>query len=82
LLYDYFFINTKVNSYFLIYTQDENEDGLFSIEELLKWLETSKQVKLVKEGRDAEVDKIFSAKSDTMKQKKEENNISGTGISD
>jgi len=61
---------------------DENEDGLFSIEELLKWLETSKQVKLVKEGRDAEVDKIFSAKSDTMKQKKEENNISGTGISD
>jgi len=37
---------------------DENEDGLFSIEELLKWLETSKRVKLVEEGLDGEVDKI------------------------
>merc|ERR1739845_308087 len=43
---------------------DENEDGLFSIEELLKWLETSKLVKLVEEGREAEVDKLFTSKSD------------------
>jgi len=50
---------------------DENEDGLFSIEELLKWLETSKRVKLVKEGRDGDVHKIFSAKPDPIKAKKE-----------
>merc|ERR1712232_594524 len=57
---------------------DENEDGLFSIEELSKWLETSKLVKLVEEGRDAEVDKILSSKSELMAQKKEDS-ISGTG---
>lgn len=54
---------------------DENEDGLFSVEELSKWLETNKLVKLVEEGRDAEVDKIIEIQAAKMKEqntKKEE----------
>ncbi len=39
--------------------------------ELSKWLETNKIVKLVEEGRDAEVDKIVAAKRAKMKEKKE-----------
>eukprot|EP00554_Chaetoceros_debilis_P006561 CAMPEP_0194073736 /NCGR_PEP_ID=MMETSP0149-20130528/1033_1 /TAXON_ID=122233 /ORGANISM="Chaetoceros debilis, Strain MM31A-1" /LENGTH=917 /DNA_ID=CAMNT_0038753779 /DNA_START=273 /DNA_END=3026 /DNA_ORIENTATION=+ len=52
---------------------DENEDGLFTLEELSKWLETNKIVKLVEEGRDAEVDKIVAAKRAKMKENKEDN---------
>jgi len=71
----------KPRSYFVIslihsfLTQDENEDGLFSVEELSKWLETNKLVKLVEEGRDAEVDKIIEIQAAKMKEqntKKEE----------
>lgn len=51
---------------------DENKDGLFSVDELSKWLETTKLVKLVEEGRDAEVDKIISAQAEKMKEKKKE----------
>ena len=51
---------------------DENKDGLFSVDELSKWLETAKLVKLVEEGRDAEVDKIISAQAEKMKEKKKE----------
>lgn len=53
------------------FTKDENEDGLFTLEELSKWLETNKIVKLVEEGRDAEVDKIVAAKRAKMKENKE-----------
>ena len=60
--------------------QDENEDGLFSVEELSKWLETNKLVKLVEEGRDAEVDKIIEIQAAKMKEqnkKKEEERWNG-----
>jgi len=50
------------------FTKDENEDGLFSMEELSKWLETNKLVKLVEEGRDAEVDKIIESQAAKMKE--------------
>ena len=58
-------MSTNIVFYF---TQDENEDGLFTLEELSKWLETNKIVKLVEEGRDAEVDKIVAAKRAKMKE--------------
>jgi len=54
---------------------DENEDGFFSVEELSKWLETNKIVKLVEEGRDAQVDKLIAAQAAKMNeqnQKKDE----------
>jgi Ca2+-binding EF-hand superfamily protein len=39
---------------------DENEDGFFTVAELLKWVETNKLVRLVENGRDAEVDRIIA----------------------
>jgi len=38
------------------------------MEELSKWLETNKLVKLVEEGRDAEVDKIIESQAAKMKE--------------
>lgn len=49
---------------------DENKDGLFSVEELSKWLETNKLVKLAEEGRDAEVDKIIETQAAKMKEER------------
>jgi len=42
---------------------DVNQDGLFSVEELSRWLETNKLVKLVEEGDHAEVDNMIAAKA-------------------
>jgi len=39
---------------------DQDEDGYFSVEELSNWLEKHK-IKLVEEGRDAEVDNIIAS---------------------
>lgn len=50
---------------------DENEDGFFSIEEFNNWVETNKVVKLVKEGRDAEVDRMISIQESKLKEKQE-----------
>lgn len=53
---------------------DENEDGFFSVEELSKWLQTNKLVKLVEEGRDAEVDKIIEAQAEKVEKQNEASN--------
>ena len=52
--------------------KDENEDGYFTLEELSKWLETNKLVKLVEEGRHAEVDKLIAAQAFKVKESKEQ----------
>lgn len=39
--------------------QDENKDGVFTVQELIKWIETSKLVQLESEGRDADMDRIM-----------------------
>jgi hypothetical protein len=38
------------------------------LDELSKWLETNKLVKLVEEGRDAEVDKIIETQAAKVKE--------------
>mmetsp|Transcript_13854 Transcript_13854/g.26098 ORF Transcript_13854/g.26098 Transcript_13854/m.26098 type:complete len:820 (-) Transcript_13854:271-2730(-) len=53
---------------------DENEDGFFSLDELSKWLETNKLVKLVEEGRHTEVDKIIETQAAKMKESNTTNN--------
>jgi len=55
----------------IAHDMDENEDGFFSLDELSKWLETNKIVKLVKEGRDAEVDKMISIQAAKLKGNEE-----------
>jgi len=49
---------------------DGNEDGIFTIGELAQWLESHKIIKLVEEGRDADLDRIL-AKNQTYSQKED-----------
>lgn len=42
---------------------DENKDGVFTVQELIKWIETNQLVKFESEGRDAEMDKIMESQS-------------------
>ncbi len=47
--------------------QDENEDGVFTVQELISWIETNKLVKLESEGRDADMDRIMENHSENAK---------------
>lgn len=50
--------------------QDENQDGVFTVGEFRKWIEDKKIVKLMEEGRDAELDHIVATQQ--AESKKEE----------
>jgi len=51
---------------------DTDRDGMFTVFELNKWIETNKIVKLAEQGRDAEVDKaIANAREKLQKNNKE-----------
>uniref|UniRef100_A0A7R9WTH3 EF-hand domain-containing protein n=1 Tax=Craspedostauros australis TaxID=1486917 RepID=A0A7R9WTH3_9STRA len=50
---------------------DENKDGLFTVGELIQWIETNKLVQFVKEGRDAEMEEIIVSHE---KDKDDDNN--------
>jgi len=43
---------------------DENEDGFFTVEELIGWIETHKTEQLIKEGRTAELENAFENKGE------------------
>lgn len=47
--------------------KDENEDGVFTVQELISWIETNKLVKLESEGRDADMDRIMESHSENTK---------------
>lgn len=49
---------------------DENEDGVMSVAEMIKWTETNKLVKLAEEGRDADLDAAIAKKAMKLKEKK------------
>ena len=54
--------------------QDENKDGVFTVQELIQWIETNKLVKFESEGRDADMDKIMeshTAEKDTEESEEE-----------
>ena len=38
---------------------DENKDGVFTVDELIKWIDEHKLVKFVEEGRDVDVDRVM-----------------------
>jgi hypothetical protein len=48
---------------------DDNKDGVFTVQELIQWIETNKLVKFEKEGRDAEMDKIMESQSSEKENK-------------
>ena len=64
----------------LFLSQDENKDGIFTVEELINWIETNQLVKYVDEGRDAEMDKIMesSHSSETTTNTKDTTNESAS----
>jgi hypothetical protein len=47
------------NVLILCATQDEDKDGVFTVAEFIRWVETNKLVKYVEEGRDADLDRSF-----------------------
>ena len=51
---------------FLLYVcrvQDDNKDGVFTVQELIQWVETNQLVKFVEEGRDREADAVIEKQS-------------------
>ena len=46
---------------------------MFTVEELIKWIDENKLVTFVMEGRDAEMDRIMESKVATNQTKAEEN---------
>ncbi|GKY93228.1 hypothetical protein MPSEU_000290500 [Mayamaea pseudoterrestris] len=40
-------------------TMDENKDGVFTVDELIQWIDEHKLVKFVEEGRDFDVDRVM-----------------------
>ena len=53
--------------------QDENKDGVFTVGELIKWIDEHKLVKFVEEDRDADMDSVVE--SQTSSSPKEEQDI-------
>lgn len=43
--------------------QDDNHDGIFTVEELVRWIDEHKLVKFVEAGRDADMDRIMENQS-------------------
>lgn len=50
---------------------DENSDGIFTVQELIQWMDEHKLVQFVEEGRDADMDRILLSLSTGEKQPKQ-----------
>ncbi len=50
---------------------DENSDGIFTVQELIQWIDEHKLVQFVEEGRDADMDRILLSLSTGEKQPKQ-----------
>lgn len=51
---------------------DENSDGIFTVQELIQWIDEHKLVQFVEEGRDADMDRILLSLSTGEKQPKQQ----------
>jgi len=51
---------------------DGNHDGVFTVEELIKWIEKNKLVKFVEEGRDVDMERMMASQSTSDHQKEED----------
>jgi LETM1 and EF-hand domain-containing protein 1 len=43
---------------------DENKDGVFTVDELIKWIDEHKLVKFVEEGRDVDMDRVMESQAE------------------
>lgn len=55
--------------------QDENKDGVFTVDELKKWINENKLAQFFAEGRDADIARIIDSVADEVKQ---DDNMSGS----
>lgn len=46
---------------------DENKDGVFTVDELIRWIDEHKLVKFVQEGRDVDVERIMESQAESVK---------------
>ena len=51
--------------------KDENQDGVLTVGEFTNWIETRKVVKLLEEGRDAELDHMIKKQTENQGQNDE-----------
>lgn len=56
------------------YRKDENKDGVFTVQELIQWVETNQLVKFVEEGRDADMDRIIEKQSSSTDSATDQSN--------
>lgn len=49
-------------------TQDENKDGVFTVEELIKWIDEHKLVKFVEEDSDADMDRVVESQASSQQK--------------
>ncbi len=54
---------------------DENSDGIFTVQELIQWIDEHKLVQFVEEGRDADMDRILLSLSTGEKQPKQQPSV-------
>jgi len=52
--------------------QDDNKDGVFTVEELIKWIDEHKLVKFVEEDRDADMDHIIESQASNQHKEEED----------
>ena len=72
-----FFVSTTVFvcltfNHFSCCSQDDNKDGVFTVQELIQWVETNQLVKFVEEGRDHEADEVLEKHSSAADQKEQQ----------
>ena len=56
----------------LLLPQDENKDGVFTVGELIKWIDEHKLVKFVEEDRDADMDSVVESQTSTTQKAEED----------
>ena len=57
--------------------QDGNEDGVFTVQELIRWIETNRLLKLEEEGRDADMDRIMEEIEEESRDSDAEKSVDG-----
>jgi len=64
--------NTLIVRFLFLVLQDENQDGVFTVEELIRWIDEHKLVEFVEEDRDAEMDQIMESQASSQSKEEED----------
>lgn len=59
-------------------TQDDNHDGIFTVDELLRWIDEHRLVKFVEEGMDVDLDELVPSENASASKDSSESTTSST----